>query len=76
MQGFARFMAGNTGRIIRAVAGIVLIVLGLFVIEDVAGYIVAAVGLIPLAAGVFDFCLLTPLVGMPFRGEDVRNQTG
>lgn len=31
-------------------------------------------GLVPIAAGVFDVCLLAPLLDVPFRGEDARRR--
>jgi hypothetical protein len=31
-----------------------------------------AVGLVPLAAGIFDFCVLAPLMGKPFWGREIR----
>ena len=76
MQGFLGFMGSSTGRVVRAVAGIVLIVLGLAVITGVGGYIVAALGLVMLAAGAFDFCLFAPLGGLPFNGAQLRAKTG
>ncbi len=72
MDGLIRFLASTNGRIVRAVVGIVLIILGWQVVGDTAGWILVIIGLIPLAAGVFDFCLLAPLFGKPFRGEDIR----
>ncbi len=74
MKGFATFMAGTTGRVIRAVAGLVLIAIGLLM-GSTTGYVIAAIGLLPLAAGAFDFCLVAPLAGLPFKGKDVRNQS-
>jgi hypothetical protein len=73
MKKFAHFMAETNGRIIRVIAGIALIVIGLL-LESTPGYIIAVIGIVPLAAGVFDFCLLTPLVGLPFKGKDVRQR--
>ena len=70
-MGFAKFMASPAGRIARIVAGIVLIILGL-VIGGAAGWIIAIVGLVPLAAGALDVCLFAPLLKAPFRGRDVR----
>ena len=49
-MGFVRFMNTTTGRAVRVVAGLVLIVGGL-VSGGVAGWVVAAVGVVPLAAG-------------------------
>lgn len=72
MKGLFPFLASTAGRIVRAVAGIALIVLGLFVIEGTGGVILAVVGLVPLAAGVFDFCVFSALFGGPFKGSEIR----
>jgi hypothetical protein len=53
---------------VRAVAGVVLIALGLAVVE--------AIGLVVLAAGVFDFCLFAPLGALPFNGAQLRTKLG
>lgn len=66
---FARFMSGTAGRLIRAIAGILLIVLGFFVIGGTVGTIVGVVGFVPLAAGIFNFCLLGPVFGGYFSGR-------
>jgi hypothetical protein len=66
-------MASTTGRITRVVAGIVLIVVGLVVIGDLGGYILAAIGLVPLLAGAFDRCVFSALFGGPFKGEEIRS---
>ena len=65
---FARFMSEPIGRAIRVVARIALIALG-FVIGGVVGLFVGVIGLAPLAAGVFNFCLIGPLVGGYFSGR-------
>lgn len=72
MNPFVKFMASPAGRITRIVAGIVLIVLGLFVIHGLGGTIVAVVGLVPLLAGLFDFCVFAPLFGAPMSGPKIR----
>lgn len=72
MNGFVNFMASTTGRIARIVAGIALIALGLLVVKDTAGIVVAVVGVLPLAAGVFDFCVFAPLFGRPLSGPKIR----
>lgn len=69
---FALFMASPFGRGLRIVAGLVLMALGVFWIGNLAGWIVAVVGLVPLAAGVFDFCIFAPLFGAPFGGDAIR----
>ena len=72
MNSFCTFMASTNGRVIRAVAGILLIVLGLFVLNGTAGIVVAIVGALPLLAGVFDFCVFAPLFGCPLSGPQIR----
>lgn len=67
----ARFMAGPTGRVARIVLGIALILIGLFAMSGAAGWIVAIVGVVPLLAGVFNVCLISPLVKAPFSGKDL-----
>jgi hypothetical protein len=71
---FAKFMASMTGRLLRIVAGIALIVVGLLVVEGTGGIILAAVGLAPLVAGLLDICLLAPLFGAPLSGKAVRGE--
>lgn len=65
---FARFMASPIGRGARALVGIVLIVIGISS-GGTGGWILAVVGLVPLAAGVFNVCLIAPLVKAPFSGK-------
>ena len=65
MNPFVKFMASPAGRITRIVAGIVLIVLGLFVIHGVGGIILAIVGLVPLVAGLVRFLRLRSSVWCP-----------
>ncbi len=71
-MGFAKFMSSMLGRGIRVVAGIALIIVGLLVVKDTGGLILAVVGLVPLLAGAFDVCLFAPLFGGPFKGSDAR----
>lgn len=72
MNPFVKFMASPAGRIIRFVAGIVLVIWGLLGIHGVGGIIVAVVGLVPLLAGMFDFCVFAPLFGAPLSGPKIR----
>jgi len=71
-MGFVKFMASTAGRILRVVAGLALVYVGYFVIKGVGGDVLAVVGLAPIAAGVFDFCLLAPLFGAPLSGKAIR----
>lgn len=72
MNPFVKFMASTAGRVVRVVAGLVLIALGLWVIQGTGGIIVAIVGALPLLAGLFDFCALAPLFGNPLSGSKIR----
>ncbi|GAC1436957.1 MAG: hypothetical protein NVSMB65_11070 [Chloroflexota bacterium] len=67
-----RFLVSGAGRGLRIVAGLVLIGVGLAVLRGPGGVVLALVGLVPLAAGVFDVCILAPLFGLPFVGPAVR----
>jgi len=72
MNPFVTFMASNTGRIVRIVAGIALIVCGLWGLGNAAGVVVAIIGVVPFVAGFFDFCVFAPLFGNPFNGAKIR----
>jgi uncharacterized membrane protein HdeD (DUF308 family) len=75
MNPFVKFMASRNGRITRIVAGAVLVILGFFVVEDITlGIVLMVVGLVPLLAGIFDYCLLAPLFGAPMSGAKIRSQ--
>jgi hypothetical protein len=70
---FSKFMASVSGRLLRIVAGIALIVVGLAVVEGTWGIVLAVVGAVPLLAGIFDVCLVGALfLGTPLKGSDVR----
>jgi hypothetical protein len=75
-MGFAAFMSSAAGRIVRIVAGLVLIGGGLALAigpaNVVLGVVLAVVGLVPLLAGVLDVCVFAPLFGAPLRGAKVR----
>jgi Inner membrane protein YgaP-like, transmembrane domain len=72
MNPFVKFMASPAGRITRIVAGLLLIVLGLSVVHGTGGIILVVVGLLPLVAGLFDFCVFAPLFGAPLGGKKIR----
>jgi hypothetical protein len=56
---------------VRGAAGLILIVVG--GLMSGAWWALSVVGLVPLAAGVFDFCVLGPLRRLPFAGRGLRN---
>ena len=65
---FARFMSSSAGRGLRIIAGLGLIVWGLLT----GSILLVVVGVLPLAAGVFNFCLIAPLLGVPFMGNQIK----
>lgn len=68
------FLASSVGRVIRIVAGIAIILIGYLWVDAPWKYVLEAVGLVPLAAGIFDFCVLAPLMGKPFLGKQIRGE--
>jgi hypothetical protein len=73
---FGQFMASGLGRAVRIIGGAALIAGGLLWIGGMAGYIVAAIGLVPLLAGTFDKCVFSRLFGGPFSGPEIRALRG
>ena len=71
-MGFAKFMVSIWGRLLRIVAGAGLAYYGFVVLQGTAGIVIGVIGLAPITAGVFDFCIFAPLFGAPFWGKDIR----
>lgn len=63
------FMQSAAGRLLRIVAGLALVAVGVFVVQGAWGFVLAVVGLVPLIAGIVGMCLLAPLFGLTLRGE-------
>jgi hypothetical protein len=68
---FVSFINSPGGRALRIAVGISVIAVGLQM-RSKKGNWLAASGLIPLSAGALDLCLLGPLLGGFFRGDDMR----
>lgn len=62
-----QLMGSATGRAGRVIAGAALV--GLGTARGGGFWALAAVGLVPLAAGAFNVCLVAPLAGAPLRPE-------
>ncbi|HSB00274.1 MAG TPA: DUF2892 domain-containing protein [Anaerolineales bacterium] len=73
MNPFVKFMASAAGRVIRIAAGLALVLWGLMSIGGTTGVVVAVIGLVPLVAGLFDFCIFAPLFGAPLSGPRIRS---
>ncbi len=69
-MGFSKFMASTTGRAVRVIAGLALIVVGGLL--GGGWWALAIVGLVPFAAGALDICLFNVLFGQPLSGKVVR----
>jgi Protein of unknown function (DUF2892) len=72
MNPFVSFMASTPGRITRIVAGVALVLWGLMGLQSTTGIVVAVIGVVPLLAGLFDFCIFAPLFGNPISGPRIR----
>ncbi len=69
-KGFSKFMASTAGRAIPVIAGVALI--GVGGLLGGGWWVLAAVGLVPLAAGALDICLFNVPFGQPLSGKAVR----
>lgn len=65
---FARFMGSPAGRVGRVAGGIALLALGFPLLPAAGGVVLTLAGLALLAAGVFNLCYLTALLGGRIRG--------
>jgi hypothetical protein len=74
MEGLFRFLASMSGRFVRVIAGLLLIAAGIWWVAGVGRWIAIAVGVVPLSAGVFDWCFFAPLFRLPFIGGRLRQR--
>jgi hypothetical protein len=70
-SGFGQFMASPAGRVLRIAAGVGMIAGGI-AMDSNGGNALAIAGAIPLSAGLFDVCWLSPIFGGPLKGADIR----
>lgn len=68
---FAQMISTDAGRAVRVVAGVAMIGAGLRR-GDAGGAVLAVLGLVPLAAGALDLCVLSPIFGGPLAGAEIR----
>ncbi|HVP59972.1 MAG TPA: DUF2892 domain-containing protein [Myxococcaceae bacterium] len=69
---FAEWMATPLGRGLRVLVGALLIYIGLAVVRGVGGTVLAAFGVIPIATGLLNVCVIGPLLGAPMKGGTPR----
>jgi hypothetical protein len=68
---FGQFMASTAGRVLRGVIGAALIV-GAVAIGGAGAWALGVLGVILVAAGVFDFCVITGVIDNVWSGREVR----
>ena len=64
-----RFLFSPAGRIIRAVAGIAVLLWAFYGLAGIGRDIAVVVGVVLILAGVINFCGLSPLLGGPFMSK-------
>lgn len=69
MNDFLGFIASPAGRAARITAGYVLVARSVAKSDKPSW---GMLGIIPLAAGLFDWCVLAPLAKKPFEGQELR----
>ena len=69
METLITFMQSTAGRVVRMAIGAGLIALGAFAVQGVWSLVLAAIGLLPLFAGLIGVCLIAPLFGYTLTGE-------
>jgi hypothetical protein len=74
MNPFVRFMVTPTGQIARAAVGAAVVAVGLGRLGGVEGTAMAALGAVPLVAGIFNVCLIGPLFHLSCDGSKIRPQ--
>jgi F0F1-type ATP synthase assembly protein I len=74
MKGLIKFMTSTSGKAARIVIGLVLIGWGVYFATNTPNWILIIIGLIPLSAGTFNFCILAPFFGYSLNGTEARRQ--
>jgi hypothetical protein len=71
---FAQFINSPTGRVLRVLAGIGLIAWGWTQPGGSMGVVLMILGLVPLAAGAFNWCIISALLGGPLSGARIAKR--
>jgi hypothetical protein len=71
---FARWMATRWGRWPRIGLGLALIVIGIY-LQNPWGMLIALFGVLPVASGLDNFCVLGPVFGGGVDGRRLINKT-
>lgn len=65
-------MSTNAGRAARIVVGLIFVAVGWGIVGGWWGALIGVVGLVPIAAGLMNVCLVAPLFGQPLRASDLQ----
>lgn len=66
---FACWMATVPGRSLRVGLGLAIVLSAVLLLDGLALLLVSLIGLVPIAAGLLNVCLVAPFIHAPFRGE-------
>jgi hypothetical protein len=67
----AQFINSPAGRVVRIIIGLALIYWGYTKQGTTAGTVTMLIGVVPLAAGVFNLCIISALLGGPLSGAKI-----
>jgi hypothetical protein len=73
-MGVIGFLGSTAGRWTRSLIGVVLLVLAV-VVGGGWAWVLGVLGVVFVAVGLFDICLLAPLFRLPLKGRDIRART-
>lgn len=68
----AAFLAGPIGRLARIAIGAALVIIGVLT-GGAAGIVIGLIGLLPIALGASNRCLISRLIGAPWKGKDATD---
>ncbi len=71
----AAFLAGPIGRWARIVIGAALVIVGVLT-GGIGGIIIALVGLVPVGLGMSNRCIISRVIGAPWKGQDAIDMVG
>jgi len=71
---FSRFINAPAGRLARVLGGLAVIAWGAMHLGTSWGLAVLLFGLLPLATGAIDWCVLSALLGGPLTGRRLRGK--
>jgi hypothetical protein len=73
-SGFSKFINSMGGRIFRLAVGIGFLVAGYIYRNHTLGIISMVWSVLPISSGLFDFCLISAVLGGPLSGTKIRNE--